>query len=142
MSFGWSAGDLVAALQLLNTIRIALSDTGGAVGHYREQVAFLQQLGLTLGHLDALHGLPVSSATRADLQAHCEKVRGPLLAFLGDGQRRFRGALGRRTAWADLRSAPRKVQWPLWTAERVRELREGIAGSLDAIQIVLCQESL
>ena len=52
--FGFSFGDIVAAIRILNDVRKALRDTGGAQDEYRGVQIELQQLEILLGHLN--HG--------------------------------------------------------------------------------------
>jgi hypothetical protein len=44
MSFGWSAGDIAAAITLLYNLDEALDSCDGAAGDYREAVGFLEDL--------------------------------------------------------------------------------------------------
>jgi hypothetical protein len=44
MSFGWSAGDIFAAIKLVNQITSCIGDIGGAREHFQELVAELQGL--------------------------------------------------------------------------------------------------
>lgn len=142
MSFGWSIGDLVAALGLLNQARVALSDAGGASARFREEVAFLKNMIATLEHLDVLPSGDLDPVLLADLQQHCRQIRGPLQDFLKDIQDRFVSRLGYKTSWSNAASAPRKLQWALSTSKKVKALRESISGSLDAIHIALSQQIL
>lgn len=142
MSFGWSVGDLVGAVQLLRKVVIALKDAGGASDEYGEEVAFLQSLAVTLRHLDALQSLRVDRDVLLNLQEHCTQVREPVLLFLKDIQRRFRGPLGHKTSWMNVAPATRKVQWALSVSKRVKGLRRRISGNIDAIQLCLSNQTL
>lgn len=141
MSFGWSVGDILAAVGLLNKIRVALKDAGGASSGYQDEIAFLQSLVVTLRHLDSLHLAPIDPEIAATLQKHCLQVRKPLDAFLQNAQRRF-AVLGNTTPWADVSSVHYKIRWELSTSKQVKGLREKISGNLDAIQIALSQQTL
>lgn len=142
MSFGWSVGDLVGALQLLRKVVIALKDAGGASDEYGEEVAFLQSLAVTLGHLDALQSSSVDRDVLLNLQEHSMQVREPVLLFLKDIQHRFQDPLGRQSSWTNITSAPRKVQWALSVSKRVKELRRRISGNIDALQLCLSHQTL
>jgi hypothetical protein len=54
MSFGWSAGDIAAALTLLYDLIKAHDSIDGAAGNYREAVSFLRDLTRTLDLLEIL----------------------------------------------------------------------------------------
>jgi hypothetical protein len=94
MSFGWSAGDIVAALKLLYTIGSALKDSGGASSELQDILSFLQTLPRTLEHLYALQATPFDPDLAKNLLEQCDQIRIPLDAFLGDVGRRFDPALG------------------------------------------------
>lgn len=145
MSFGWSIGDLLAALGLLNKVRIALTDSHGASAQFQEELAFLQNIAATLEHLRMLEVLPLGAldpVLLASLQQHCQQIRGPLQDFLKDIQDRFFRRLGNKTSWWNARTAPRKVQWALSTSKKVTTLREIISGNLIAVQVALGQQTL
>lgn len=141
MSFGWSAGDLLAAFEFLNKVRVALKEAGGAASDYQAEIAFLTSLNATLKHLDALQSVPINPGLVATIKEHCEQVQKPLDAFLRAARDKY-ARLEKRTSAADVLSAPRKVQWALSTSKQVKELRGRIAGNLDAIQITLMQATL
>lgn len=48
MSFGWSAGDIAAAVTLVCKLIQAVDSVDGAAGNYREAVSFLRDLNRTL----------------------------------------------------------------------------------------------
>jgi len=140
MSFGWSAGDIVAALRLLNKVRIALTDSGGAACDYQEQTVFLQTVSITLNHLDALQHEPLDPDICDNLRQHCELIRPSLRRFLSTADRSFEASLGAATAKSKLLSTPRRLQWALSTSKEVRSLRSKIGSSLSAIQVVVSQQ--
>jgi len=53
MSFGWSVGDVVAAVKLLQTIGVSLKESGGASSEINDALIFLKTLSITLQHLNA-----------------------------------------------------------------------------------------
>lgn len=142
MSFGWSVGDLVGAVQLLNKAVTALKDAGGASDEYAEEVNFLRSLAVTLEHLNTLQSSPLDHNVIVNLQRHCEQVRQPVLLFLRDIERRFQISLSQRTSWAKVAATPRKLQWALSVSKHVKELRQKISGNMDAIQLCLSQQNL
>lgn len=142
MSFGWSVGDLVGAARLLRKIIVALKDAGGASEEYREDIAFLQGLAVTLSHLDALQLAPLERDILLNLQEHCLQLREPMLSFLKDIQHRFQEPLGQKQSWTNAVATSRKVQWALSVSKRVRGLRRKISCSIDAIQLCLSHQTL
>ena len=47
MPFGWSPGDIVAALKLVQQIGSALKDSGGASSEFQDCLSFVQTLSRT-----------------------------------------------------------------------------------------------
>ena len=140
MSFGWSAGDIVAALQLLQKVVVALQDTGGASSEYQDTISFLNILTVTLQHLKALQAMPLDPELAGNLEQLCEHVQGPLTAFCDRIRDSFEGDLGKGSTRLKILSARRKIQWALHISKKVKELREKIGGSIAAIGIVLSQQ--
>jgi len=140
MSFGWSAGDIVAAVQLLYKIGTALKDTDGAASDYQDVSSFFETLSSTLRCLNACQAIPVDAEIAANLREHCRQIQAPLQAFLSDIQRDFESALGRNCTRSKALTAKRKVQWALSTSKKARALRERISGSVAAITVILCQQ--
>ena len=68
MSFGWSAGDIVAALKLLHQISSAVRESGGASSEFQDTLSFLYTLSQTLQHLNALQATPLDPDLANNLQ--------------------------------------------------------------------------
>lgn len=145
MSFGWSAGDVVAGLQLLNRIRIALNDSGGSRSEYQDETAFLDNLSLTLRALGSVQPGSLQPAVAGNISRHAEHIRKSVDRFLQDVQAQFGPDLGRfptttrRAMWGASVSALRKMQWALSTSKKVRALRDRIGAELLSLQIQLSQ---
>jgi len=133
MSFGWSAGDIVTALQLLNKVRVALKDTSGASSNYQEETGFLQSVSLTLTHAEALRCAPLDPGISRNLQQHFELIRPPLQQFLSDAHKSFEASLGSKPTRGKISLLPRKLQWALSTSIEVKTLREKIGLSISAV---------
>lgn len=140
MSFGWSVGDIVAALQLLNKVVGALKDTGGASSEYQHVTNFLGVLTVTLQHLKALQAVPLDPDLAESLKQHCEVIQGPLTSFREWISSRFERDLGPDSTRLKVLTTGRKLQWALSTAKDVKILEGKIGGHLAAISIVLSQQ--
>jgi hypothetical protein len=140
MSFGWSAGDIVAALQLLNTIIVALKDTGGASSDYQDVSYFLNILSVTLQHLKALQAAPLDPNLAKNLEQHCAQMQGPLTAFHERISSRFERDLGAGSTRLKFLTAGRKIQWALALSKEAKKLQAKIGGSVAAIGIILSQQ--
>ena len=140
MSFGWSAGDIVATLNLLHKVVVALKDTGGASSDYQEVSSFLNVLTVTLQHLKALQAAPLDPDLAKNLEKLCEQVQGPLEPFCERIRTSFERDLGADSVKANIWAAGRELQWALSTSKKVKELREKIGGPIAAIGVVLSQQ--
>ena len=140
MSFGWSAGDIVAALSLVNKIRIALKDSGGASSTYQEESAFLQTLSATLSHLNVAKTRCLAREQAENLRQLCEQIDKPLRSFLDQTQKVYESRLGSKSSDHNLLSVPYKVRWALSTSKDVKTLRDKIAGPLTSILVILNQQ--
>ncbi|CZR63036.1 uncharacterized protein PAC_12933 [Phialocephala subalpina] len=82
MSFGWSAGDIVAALTLTYNLIQALDSVDGAAGHYREAVGFLRDLKRVLEPLRTFSAWDVYPTYRKDIEEQVEYIKEPVDKFL------------------------------------------------------------
>ncbi len=142
MSFGWSVGDIVAGLKLLNNIRVALDDCGGASSEYRAETAFLHVLSTTLERVKDLQGAPLDPGINNNIAELIGQVERPVLEFLQDAEKIFEKSLGKTSTRGKMLTAPRKVQWATMVAPRVKDLRERIATPMLAVLIAISQQIL
>lgn len=148
MSFGWSAGDIVASLQLLNQIRIALKDSEGSKSEYQNETAFLDNLSVTLRTLGSVQPGTLQPAVSESISSHAEHIGKPVDRFLGDVQSQFGPNLGhfptttRGRMWGSSVSTVRKIQWALSTSKKIRALRDRIGAELLSLQIQLSQHTM
>lgn len=144
MSFGWSASDVLAALTVLNRIRIALKDSGGASSNYQEETGFLHSVSTTLETLDSLQPLRLDLNALNNLQQICQQIRGPLLPFLNKVARDFENTLGPQPIPKNqpfkVFRATRMIQWALSTSKEVQQLKSRIIVPLMALQIGMSQQ--
>jgi hypothetical protein len=81
MSFGWSAGDIAAALALVYNIIEAL-DSAGSPADYREAVAFLLTLKRILEPLETLSAFSVYPLHGLDITEEVAYIKAPVEEFL------------------------------------------------------------
>lgn len=145
MSFGWSAGDVIAALKLLNQIRVALKDSGGSRAEYQDEITFLDSLCLTLRTLGSVQSEALQPVVPENISRHVEHIGKSVEGFLRDIRSQFGPDLGhfpttrKRGLWGPSVSTFRKVQWALSTSKKVRALRDRICAELMSLQIQLSQ---
>jgi hypothetical protein len=142
MSFGWSAGDLVAALKLLHQIGSALRDSGGASSDFQETISFFQTLSRALEHLNVLRSKPLDPEIAEQLREQCDHIRVPLVTFLEDVGGKFELSLGAKSRRNKLFAAPRMIQWALSTSKKVKRLQDRIAVPMASMSVMLSQQIL
>ena len=140
MSFGWSAGDIVAVLKLIHKIGSALKDSGGASSQFQDANSFFQTLSRTLEHLNALQATGFDPDLAQDLRKQCDQIRVPLATFLDDVSQRFEPTLGRNSRRQRIRAAPRKIQWALLTSKKIKLLQDRITAPMAVIGVILGQQ--
>jgi hypothetical protein len=144
MSFGWSVSDLLTALTVLNKIRVALKDSGGASSDYQEESGFLHSVYKTLETLDSLQSLPLAEDALENIRQICQQIQGPLLPFLNKVNRDFENSLGRHSVskrqFTKVVRAPRMIRWALSTSKQVKQLKRKIVVPLMALQIGMSQQ--
>ena len=139
MSFGWSVGDIVAALQLVRTVVVALKDVGGASSHYQDTCAFLGVVTVTLQHLQALQNARLDPDLARNIEQYCIQIQGPLTSFRKRIHSSFERDLGPDGSRLKLLTAGRKLQWALSTSKNVKDLENKIGRHIAAIGVVLSQ---
>ncbi|KAK1493164.1 hypothetical protein CTAM01_09572 [Colletotrichum tamarilloi] len=142
MSFGWSAGDIVAALQLLNKVRIALKDSGGSKTDYQDATSFLDELSTTLRTLDSIQITSPHPELLQDISDHVERLRKEIDMFLKALQNDYGGSLGPFSTSSKPTMLQRKIQYGMSTSKRVQSLRAKIGPELSTLQIKLMNQML
>lgn len=135
-AFGFSAGDLFAAIGLCTKIPKALRDSGGAASEY-------QQLILELGGLqDALSRLAALEPNESNIN-HVNAIRRMSLACMLPMQefltklKKYEASLSPSEKSSPLRATARKTQYAVTTAEDVKSFRAMISGKVISINLLL-----
>jgi hypothetical protein len=121
MSFGWSAGDIFAAIKLVNQITSCIGDIGGAREHFQELVAELQGLEDALTEIAKLASLSDHIPEIAALKFASSNCEDTLQRFY-DKIRPFQDSLGSTTK-SKWKASPRMVRWELLVKKDIPELR-------------------
>lgn len=137
MSFGWSVGDLTKAVEILFQVGKALRDSNGAAATYQEDSLFLESLAATLEKIK--QSVQDGSLPKA-LEIQTKAIRDPVMEMQQKLSAKFQTALGRSDSKGFKRflgTGPKKVEYGLFVAEQVNELRSRIAIPLQDIQLNL-----
>ncbi|CZT43966.1 uncharacterized protein RSE6_04079 [Rhynchosporium secalis] len=132
MSFGWLAGDVVSALNLLYQVSTALRESGGVSSDYQDTISFLGTLTITLEHLNAVQSISLDSGVADNLRDQCDHMNVPSRKFLVNANRRSDSSLSS--------TCTRKIQWAILTAKEVKKLQDKIAVPMAAIALLLGQQ--
>jgi Flp pilus assembly protein TadG len=137
--FGFSAGDIVLAIQLLLKVSAALKETGGASSEYQEILHFLNTAKLVLEHLGTTDlsklDLPAKNAIRAQATAAIK----PLQQFLTEVEE-YATSLGNVDAKTSSRAAFQKAKWTLVVMKKLEVLRNRFTADLQVLQLLLQTE--
>ncbi|EDN95704.1 predicted protein [Sclerotinia sclerotiorum 1980 UF-70] len=138
--FGWSAGDLVAAISVVTKVCKALKDAGGAKEDYRESVSFLESLSVTLGLLHKYYEANLNQNDLSDLKSQILLIQDPVDAFTKNVKLKYGPELGTQPGIgyrAVVKGVPKKIKWALWMHKESERLNSRISTPLAAIQMRL-----
>ncbi len=136
MSFGWSAGDIAAAITLAYNLIQALDTCDGAAGDYREAVSFLQDLKRTLEPLQAFTGSNVVPVYGSDIEEQVAHIKEPVEVFLA-AVLKYEPSLGAAAKEGHHRHIFRKLQWYMFMSKKVLSLRRKIESHMHIIDTLM-----
>ena len=139
MSFGWSAGDIVAAIDTFITIGKALKDSGGSKSEYQASVQFLESVHKTLaGILFIVENNP-DLPCEANLIEQVDIVK----AAVGNFDKKiakYKPSLGVDSTRRRLRTVPREIQLAL--SSSVKELHRDISQPQLVLNVFISLQTL
>ena len=138
-AFGFSAGDFVSAISLLNTVRKALRDSGGSQDELQAVLQDLHQVevnlkylhegewgkGSDLSHVNAVRGVALSTSE-------------PLIRLLDElrvAQKTM--SCERHNLKNHLKSNAKRGQWAVLLKDEVSRFRQSIMANLMALNLLL-----
>ena len=135
-SFGWSAGDIIATISLVNRVVQSISGAHDARDHFQELVSELRALSRALYEISELIRIPgqtpeiqalkfASCSCSETLQLFYEKVRP------------FENALVIDSTLSKIKAAPRMVRWELLIKKDVPELRSYLVAHVGSLNLRL-----
>ncbi|PVI07738.1 hypothetical protein DM02DRAFT_580489 [Periconia macrospinosa] len=142
MSFGFSAGDFLAAGKLIHNIIQSLQDVGGAKSEYQELMRELRSLEKALQHLDNLQNDSSSQdRTVQSIKFAALSCRQPLEQFFAK-IKKFDGTLDVWAKGQTSKSIVRKVHWGLGMKSEVTKLQGYLNLHIATINMLLAEHSL
>ena len=138
MSFGWSAGDIVAAINLVNRIINSLGNAGGAREHFQELKTELLSLSKALDEISVLSSEPgqipeivalkfVACLCEDTLKQFYEKIK-PFDTTL---------AIGAESRIGKGKAVPKMVRWELLVRKDIPELRSYLVAHVGSLTLRL-----
>lgn len=136
MSFGFSAGDFLAAGRLISEIIGSLREAGGARSEYQELQRQLESLDQALRHVDRLNGPAAAGVKCAALIC-----RHPLEEFRCK-IKKYEKSLGLYKSTGVLRDTARKLEWSFGKRDDVSKLRDYLSLHVGSINMMLMTHGL
>ena len=136
MSFGFSAGDFVAALQLVGRAINALRESGGSGSEYRELVNELYSLELALLRVKQLELEEEQRSEYTALRQTAAQCQQTIDAFWTKAQR-YQKHMRIDGTDSTLKSGWKKLKWAMCKSEDVVRFKHDIAAHTQSIQILL-----
>jgi hypothetical protein len=136
MSFGWSAGDIVSAIRLVNKIINSVGNVGGAREHFQELQSELCGLLQALTEISVFASIPdqvpeivalkfAACLCEDALKRFCEKIKP------------FDETLGVASRSSKLKATPRMIRWELLIKKDIPEFRTYLVAHVGALNLRL-----
>lgn len=136
MSFGWSAGDIAAAITLAYNLVQALDSADGAAGDYREAVTFLRSLLRTLEPLQSFAASNANPSYGTEIKEQVDCIKEPVESFLS-AVLKYEPGLGAKSKQGHHGNILRKLQWYLFMSKQVLSLRKRIESHIRIIDTLM-----
>lgn len=125
MSFGWSAGDIAAAIQLAHRIYETLDSSHGASKEYREATSFLKELTHTLQPLKSFAAWGAYPVYGKEITDQVAFIKEPVENFLQEIAK-LEPSLGIGAKSGHHRHVIPKLDWHFRVSKKVLSLRRQI----------------
>lgn len=138
MSFGWSAGDILAAGKFILDVASALDDVKGAAKDFREASSFLKNLNAALTPLEAFTALDSRPEYKADIEREVKAIKTPIEKFIDD-VKETQKILGvaKEGHFRHLQNIPSKLKWHFFTSKNALALRQEVGHHLTIIDSLM-----
>ena len=137
-SFGWSAGDIVSAINLVAKLIKSVNDVGGSQSHFQELESELQGLSRALHEISELARLPDQVPEIVALKfaaCLCEDTLKRFYEKIQPFENSLGGAAGKDKGKA--KKVPRMVRWELLVRKEIPELRSYLVAHVGSLNLRL-----
>ena len=136
VGFGFSAGDFIAALNLVSNVIDALHETAGANAEYRELVRELLTLETALLRVKRIELEDSQNSERIALQQAASQCQRTIDAFW-EKVREYQPHLGQDSSRFSIRNSWMKVKWTICKKEDVARFKADLRGHTSSIELLL-----
>jgi hypothetical protein len=136
VSFGFSAGDFIAAIELVATVIDALRESGDAGSEYREIVRQLYSLETALLRVKRLEVDEAQNSELVSLQQAAAQCQGTIDNFWKKVQK-YQPHLRAGGSSLKLKDGWMKIKWALCKKEDVARFKADLVGHTESIQLLL-----
>jgi len=141
MSFGFSAGDFLAAGKLIASVISSLPSVGGSASEYQELERELHGLQRALSEIEHLRGTPDQQISINAIKCAALNCQFVLEEFAGKVTK-YEKSLGSGELVGKLRGLGRKVRWRLEMKDAVMKLRAYLIAHVGSINMRLLTQGL
>lgn len=144
MAFGWSAGDIAAAIDFCLKIADALREAGGAKDDYRDAIEMLKTVDQALNFLcqcQSNNGPGVDPSVAASIRRNAESFKQHVDRFL-ENTKKFEKGLGKGNIGHALvkphwwQAPGRKIHWAFFVSKEVGQMTKNLLPKLQALQLL------
>jgi hypothetical protein len=142
MAFGWSAGDILSAINFIIEIANALDEVDGATKQFREASVFLRDLNTTLKPLQTFTVLDTKPMYKKEIENQVEAIGTPIETFINDDDvKALQKSLGvvNTGHFRTFRDVKSKLKWHFSTSEKALNLQKVVERHLRIIDNLMHQ---
>jgi hypothetical protein len=138
MSFGFSAGDFVAAANLAYKLVLALSESSGSSMEYQQLIQDLSCVHRTLLQVEQMkEACQLNQSTINALKHQVDSAKVPMEVFLEKTEKYRRSLSGGGGTGSSVKDSWRKMGWSLQKKDDVKALRDVLQLRLLSINVLL-----
>jgi hypothetical protein len=138
MAFGWSAGDILTAINFIFEIAQALDEVDGAAKEFRDASTFLKDLKSALVPLQTFTALDTKPEYKKEIEQQVLEIKIPVERFIHD-VRDLQEDLGvvREGHFRHLQNIPSKFKWHFRVSKKAVELQNKVERHLKIIETLM-----
>jgi hypothetical protein len=144
MAFGWSAGDIVAAINLLVKTGSALREAGGARDDYQSAADMLSAVNQAVGFINSFqspNAAAIDPSILASVQEHAINIKEPITQFRAKVEK-FENTLGKENIASVIKRPHwwqypgKKLEWAFFVSKEAAQLTQRLGPKLQALQLL------